>query len=318
MRPPRPAAPALAGALILAAAGASGQPAPAADVVATIAHIGEPLGRIAAGRLRVETLMGPGVDPHLYRLTRSDVVRLRRARLIVYNGLRLEAQMRAMMDRFARRKPVVAVAEAVPRRELIALPGGAHDPHLWMDPALWRRALSAAVDAVARLDPAGAPLYRRRAARYFAEMAAADARAREAFASVPRRGRALVTAHDAFAYLGRAYGIDLLPVQGVSTAAEPGLHRIERLVDAVVRRRVAAVFVETSVSGRSVAAVVEGAAARGHRIAVGGTLLSDALGPRGGPTGTWLGMFEHNVATIVRGLGGAPPARLAARRGGGG
>ncbi len=305
---------AAAGAVLLGAAGATAEPPPDGGVVATIAQIGEPLGRIAGGRIPVRTLMGAGVDPHLHRLTRSDVVALRRARLIVWNGLHLEAQMRETMDRLSREKPVVAIAETLPSRNLIAFRGDARDPHVWMDPALWSRALGAAVDALERLDPANAAFYRKRAAAYFAEMAKADAKAREAVASIPRRARVLVTAHDAFGYFGRAYGLEVLAVQGASTETEPGLRRIEELVGVLVARRIGAVFVETSVSGRSVAALVEGAAARGHRAVVGGTLFSDALGPPGHPTGTWLGMFDHNVRTIVRALGGTTPSRFAARQ----
>ena len=303
---------AAAAALLAAAAVPAARAAPA-TVVATIGQIGEPLARIAGGHATGETLMGPGVDPHLYRLTRSDVARLNRARLIVHNGLHLEARMRDMMVRFSRRKPVVAIAESLPRSDLIPLGGEAYDPHVWMDPALWMRALGAAVDALAALDPPNADAYRRRAAAYFSRMAQADARAREALASIPDRARALVTAHDAFGYFGRAYGIDVLAVQGASTESEPGLRRVEELADILASRRIAAVFVETSVSARSVEALIAGAAARRHRVAIGGTLFSDALGPRGRETGTWLGMFEHNVRTIVRALGGIVPARLASR-----
>ena len=304
---------ALAVALFAAAAAPASWAMPA-TVVATIGQIGEPLARIAGGHAKVETLMGPGVDPHLYRLTRSDIARLNRARLIVYNGLHLEAQMQDMMARFARRKPVVAIAESLPRSDLIPIGGKAYDPHVWMDPALWKRALGAAVNALAALDPPNAPFYRRRAGAYFSQMSEADLRAREALASIPEHARALVTAHDAFGYFGRAYGIDVLAVQGASTESEPGLRRVEELADILARRRIAAVFVETSVSARSVNALIAGAAARQHRVVIGGTLFSDALGPPGRQTGTWLGMFDHNVRTIVRALGGVIPARLAARQ----
>ena len=304
----------ICGALAIALFTATAPASRAATVVATIGQIGEPLAHIAGGRAKVETLMGPGVDPHLYRLTRSDIARLNRARLIVYNGLHLEAQMQDMMDRFARRKPVIAIAEALPRSELIPIGGEAFDPHVWMDPALWERALGAAVDALAALDPPNATLYRRRAAAYFSRMSEADIHAREALSSIPDHARALVTAHDAFGYFGRAYGIDVFAVQGASTESEPGLRRVEELADMLVHRRIAAVFVETSVSARSVNALIAGAAARQHRVVIGGTLFSDALGPREQKTGTWLGMFDHNVRTIVRGLGGVMPVRLAARQ----
>ena len=272
------------------------------SVVVTIAQIGEPLDVISGGRARVHTLMGKGVDPHLYRLTRSDVVRLTRADLILYNGLHLEAQMQDMMARFARRKPVVAVAESLTGTGLLRWTGRTRDPHVWMDPILWMRALDAAVVALQAIDPENAPFYRRNATAYFARMKDLDTRARAAVASIPARARALVTMHDAFGYFGRAYGIDVLAIQGVSTESEAGLRKIEELVDALVARRIGAIFVETSVSDRGATALIEGTAVRGHTVRVGGTLYSDALG--NGPAATYLGMFDHNVGTIVRALGG--------------
>ena len=280
------------------------------NVVVTIAQIGEPLEVIAGGKARVQTLMGKGIDPHLYRLTRADVIRLTRADLILYNGLHLEAQMQDMMVRLSRRKPVVAVAESLtglPRRS-----GETPDPHVWMDPMLWMRALDAAVGALEDVDQDNAPVYRKNASAYFAKMKDLDARSRAAVASIPAPARALVTMHDAFGYFGRAYGIDVLAIQGVSTESEAGIRKIEELVDALVARRIGAIFVETSVSGRGATALIEGAAARGHAVRVGGVLYSDALGD--GRAATYLGMFDHNVGTIVRALGGAAGQYASIRR----
>ncbi len=300
-------------ALIAAAASAWYAPASAASrktVVATISQIAEPLSVIAAGRADIRALMGEGVDPHLYRLTRADVAKLARADLILFNGLHLEAQMIGMMKRFAAEKPVVALGDALAADRLLQKAGGdgteaTRDPHIWMDPVLWAQALGVAVEALAKLDPANATLYRTNAEAYFAKLSTLDARARAAVATIPEASRGLVTAHDAFGYFGRSYGLDVLPVQGISTESEAGIRRIETLVDTLVRRRIGAVFVETSVSERNVRALIEGAAARGHKVAIGGALFSDAMGARGEYTGTYLGMFDHNVTTIVRALGGA-------------
>ena len=278
-------------------------------VVATIAQIGEPMTAIAGGHVRIVTLMGAGVDPHLYRLTRSDVAKLTGADLILYNGLHLEAQMTDMLQRFAARKPVVAVGDALIGAKLLPWDGQTHDPHVWMDPRLWASALAAGVDALAKLDPGNAATYRRNAAAYFDRLAALDRRARDAIASIPRSSRALVTAHDAFGYFGRAYDIDVLAIQGISTESEAGIRKIEELVATLAERRIGAVFVETSVTERNVRALIEGAGARGHRVRIGGTLFSDAMGPHDQYTGTYLGMFDHNVTTIVRALGGSVPAR---------
>lgn len=282
-------------------------------VVATLAQIAEPLRVIADGRADIEALMGEGVDPHLYRLTRSDVAKLTRADMIVYNGLHLEAQMLGMMARFSTLKPVVAVSDTLTggsekSDNLLPWNGAAHDPHVWMDPALWARALGAAVEALAKLDPPNAALYRRNADSYFARLQEIDRKAKTAIASIPRASRALVTAHDAFGYFGRAFGIDVLAIQGISTESEAGIRRIEELVGTLADRRISAVFVETSVSERNVRALIEGAAARGHRVRIGGALFSDAMGPKGDYTGTYIGMFDHNVTTIVRALGGDAPA----------
>ena len=279
------------------------------SVVATIAQIGEPLSVISGNRARVTTLMGEGVDPHLYRLTRSDVAKLNRADLIIYIGLHLEAQMLEMLSRFAARKPVVGLAESLKGRKLLPGDGKAHDPHVWMDPALWRAALQAGVDALAKIDPPNAAFFRANAQLYFTKLQELDARAKSAFASIPTASRGLVTAHDAFGYLGRAYGMDLLAIQGISTESEAGIRRIETMVATLAERRIGAVFVETSVSDRNVRALIEGAAARNHRVRIGGALFSDAMGPAGTYAGTYLGMFDHNVTTIVRALGGAAPKR---------
>lgn len=279
------------------------------NVVATIAQIGQPLSVIAAGKVDIVTLMGEGVDPHLYRLTRSDVAKINRADLILYNGLHLEAQMLDMLNRYSKRKPVVAVADTLKGQNLLPWDGRTHDPHVWMDPGLWGKALRAGVDALAKLDPANAALYRANAATYFRKLTALDDAARAAIATIPAQSRALVTAHDAFGYLGRAYRIDVLAIQGVSTESEAGIRKIEMLVDTLVRRRISAVFVETTVSERNVRALIEGAAARGHKVRVGGALFSDAMGTAGNYTGTYLGMFDHNVTTMVRALGGTAPAK---------
>jgi len=278
-------------------------------VVATIAQIGEPLSAIAQDRAHVTTLIGEGVDPHLYRLTRSDVAKLNGADLILYNGLHLEAQMLDMLARFADRKPVIAVADTLADRNMLPWDGKVHDPHVWMDPALWRTALQAGVSALAKLDPLNADFYSANAAAYFAKLDKLHIRARAAIASIPPASRALVTAHDAFGYFGRAYSIDVLAIQGISTESEAGIRKIESLVGTLVQRRIGAVFVETTVSDRNVRALIEGAASRGHRVRIGGALFSDAMGPKGSYAGTYLGMFDHNVTTIVRALGGNAPER---------
>jgi len=259
--------------------------------VATIAMIAEPLG--------VESLMGPGVDPHLYKLTRADVARLIGASHLLYCGLGLEGKLLDAFERLAAAgKPVTAVCEIPPEAQRLAVARGypgAADPHLWMDPALWAEALQAAARRLGIPAPGG--------------FAALDAYARRHIGTIPPEARVLVTAHDAFAYFGRRYGLEVIGIQGVNTESEAGLRAIEAVVETIVSRRIPAVFVESTVSDRNVHAIVEGAAARGHRVHIGGRLFSDAMGPEGSYEGTYLGMIDHNVTTIVRALGGRAPER---------
>ncbi|MGF1453884.1 MAG: metal ABC transporter solute-binding protein, Zn/Mn family [Alphaproteobacteria bacterium] len=277
-------------------------------IVATTAMIGEPLTRIVGAHAQVETLMGEGVDPHLYRPTRSDIARLTRADAIIYNGLALEAQLLRPIDQLAARTPVLAVAEAIDAAARLPYEGGPGDPHIWMDPALWRDALAAAVDFLIRLDPDHAQAFRDNAARYFAELDTLQTYADETMGSIPENARILVTAHDAFSYFGARYSIKVRGILGISTESEAGLRAIEDLVTLIVTRKIRAVFVESSVSDRQVRALVDGAAARDWQVSVGGTLFSDAMGAAGTYRGTYIGMIDHNVTVIARALGGEAPA----------
>ncbi|NNG03624.1 MAG: zinc ABC transporter solute-binding protein, partial [Inquilinus sp.] len=263
--------------------------------------------QIVGDRGAVHSLMGQGVDPHLYRPPRSDIARLAGADILFYNGLKLEPQMEESLDRLAAAgRPVIAVGERLDPALLLSPVefAGHSDPHLWMDVALWRRATEAARDALIAFDPAGAETYAANAAAYLEKLTALDRFADRALASVPPSARVLVTAHDAFNYFGRAYGFEVIGIQGISTESEAGLRRIEELVDLLVERRIAAVFVETSVSDRNVRALIAGAAARGHRMSIGGALYSDAMGAPGTYEGTYIGMIDHNVTTIAAALGG--------------
>ena len=253
--------------------------------------------------------MGAGVDPHSYRQTRADILAMGEADLVLWHGLYLEAQLEDFMADLSRHRAVVALADTLPRGALRASEDYADrfDPHVWMDPALWQDVVIAARDALITADPAGADAYTTRAADYVARIKALDAYAHDILGTVPDHARVLVTAHDAFGYFGRAYGFEVLGVQGLSTDSEAGLARIEDLVSRLVDDRIGAVFVESSVSDRNLRALVEGAAARGHEVAIGGQLYSDAMGAPGTYEGTYIGMIDHNVTQIARALGGAAP-----------
>ncbi|WP_167525203.1 metal ABC transporter solute-binding protein, Zn/Mn family [Roseomonas genomospecies 6] len=280
-------------------------------IVATTGMVADLVRAVAGDRAEVEALMGEGVDPHLFKPTRSDTVRLLRADAVFISGLHLEGKMTAAFDRLREAgKPVTALGDAVPKDRLLSPPEfeGAHDPHIWMDVDIWARTLPAIRDTLTRLDPAGAETYARNAGAYGAELARLDTYARNVLSSIPEKARVLVTAHDAFNYLGRAYGIEVRGIQGISTESEAGLRIIEELAALLADRGVPAVFPETSVSDRNVRALIEGAAARGHPVTLGGALFSDAMGAPGSYEGTYIGMIDHNVTTIARALGGDAPA----------
>ena len=301
-------------ALASASAAALAAPARAAarlDVVATTGMIADAARQIGGDLVEVRALMGPGVDPHSYRQTRSDIVALTRADLVLRHGLYLEAQMEDLFAKLAPRGTLVAVGEAVPRDRLIAHRTYADkfDPHVWMVPALWSHAVAAVGDAlVARLPDAADQIATRKAA-YLAQVARLQSYAETTLATVPAQSRVLVTAHDAFSYFGRAFGYEVMGIQGISTESEAGLNRIAELVETLVSRRIRAAFVESSVSDRNIRALIEGAAAQGHRVEIGGELFSDAMGRDGTYEGTYPGMIDHNVTTIARALGGTPPER---------
>lgn len=305
----------LIGVLLTVCAFLGGAPAGASAetlrVVATTSMIADAVRQVAGPRAEVTALMGPGVDPHAYRQTRSDIARVLRADLVLWHGLYLEAQMEEFFKALETRKPVVAVGEAVPRNDLRRHDEYEQrfDPHVWMAPRLWGFVVVAVRDALAAQDPEGTDIYHRNAAQHIAEIGELDRYAASVLASVPAAQRTLITAHDAFNYFGDAYGFDVVGIQGISTEAEAGLRHIETLVDLIVARDIGALFVESSVSERNVRALIEGVSAAGRQVAVGGQLFSDAMGAPDTYEGTYIGMIDHNVTTIARALGGIAPAR---------
>jgi manganese/zinc/iron transport system substrate-binding protein len=280
--------------------------------LSTVGMVGDMVRSVAGAHLRTETLIGEGVDPHLYRPTRNDIARLLAADIVFANGHRLEGRMGDLLERArAGGKPVVLVAETLAASRLRANPDypDAADPHVWMDPTLWADAAESVPPALARVVPDQAAAFAEGLAAWSARLARLDAYARQALGSIPPRQRLLVTAHDAFAYFGARYQLEVRSIQGLSTDAEANLATIEALVATLVERHVPAVFAESSVPDRAVRALIEGAGARGQRVALGGNLFSDAMGRPGTYEGTYEGMFDHNVTTIARALGGTAPPR---------
>lgn len=283
---------------------------PTPKIVATTGMIADLARHLAGDQVTVITLIGEGVDPHAYKPTRRDVIALQEADLILIHGLKLEGKMGQVFATLsARGKPVVPVAEKMVERGEVTLleEDGQPDPHLWMDVAAWSKAIPIIAEALGTMDPANAEIYSSRVAGLRAELAGLDAYARKSLGSIPENRRVLVTAHDAFQYFGRAYGLEVRGIQGISTESEAGLRDIENLVAFLVERQIPAVFVETSVADKNVRALIEGARARSHQVRVGGELFSDSMGPSGTYRGTYVGMMDHNITTITRALGGEAP-----------
>ena len=299
---------ALAAGLLAVVAAGCGTPGPAARpsgrprVLATTTVVADLVRQVAGDDADVECLMAAGIDPHSYKPTPADADRLARADLVVASGLHLEGRLAALLERLGDRRPVLAVGDRLPRDRLLAVAGGLFDPPVWFDAGLWSLCPPLVAEALAEVHPAGAAGYRARAAAHAAELVALDARVRERVAAIPAERRVLVTAHDAFRYFSRAYGLEVVGVQGTSTESEAGLHDVNRIVDLLVSRRIPAVFVETSVADRNVAALVEGARARGHEVAIGGRLHSDSLGGPGSGAETLAAALAANVETIVAAL----------------
>ena len=273
-------------------------------VVTTTGMISDVVDHVGGDRVDVEGLMGPGVDPHVYKATEGDVIRLADADVVFYNGLHLEAKLAEVFERMGGRVRTVAVTDGIPPARLIASAafGAAYDPHVWFDVRLWMEAAREARDALAAVDPGHAATYRANAERYLADLVALDRYVRRRVDEVSRGRRVIITAHDAFNYFGRAYGFDVRGLQGISTVTEAGTGDVQDLADFIVERRIPSIFAESSVSPRMIQAVEEAVRARGFDVGIGGSLFSDAMGDPGTPEGTYVGMVRHNVDTIVDGL----------------
>ena len=280
-------------------------------VVTTTGMIADAVRQVGGDLVEVKALMGPGVDPHAYRQTRSDIVAMTRADLVLWHGLYLEAQMEEFFHDLSRKRTVVAVAEGLPKDVLRGHDDydDKFDPHVWMTPILWKQVVTQVQLALSDARPEAAEAFAANARNHQAELDRLASYGAELLAAVQAESRVLISAHDAFGYFGRDYGFEVLGIQGISTQSEAGLNRVSELVDLLVARNVTAVFVESSVSDRSVRALIEGAAAKGHEVQVGGELFSDAMGSDNTYEGTYVGMLDHNFTTIAGALGADVPER---------
>jgi manganese/zinc/iron transport system substrate-binding protein len=278
-------------------------------ILATTGMIGDVAANIVGTHGQVETLMGAGVDPHLYKPTEGDVRKMNEADIIFFNGLHLEAKMADLLEKLESKRRVVAVTSKLPKDILLAPPEfeGNPDPHVWFDVKLWIKAAETIRDTLAEAAPAHAAAFRSNAEKYLKELEDLDAYVRSETAKIPEAQRVMITAHDAFNYFGRAYGVEVRGLQGISTVAEAGARDVDELAAYIAQKKIPAIFVESSVPRRTIEAVQEAVKAKGFDVKIGGEMLSDAMGNEGTPEGTYIGMVRHNVDTLVKALTGSIP-----------
>lgn len=273
-------------------------------VVTTTGMLYDAVINIARDKVDAEAIMGPGVDPHLYKATQGDLSRINRADLVIYNGILLEGKMTEVLDKLAKQKPVLAAAEALPDSLLIGFSKyqGAKDPHVWFDVDRWKLVVKAISKKLQELDTTNATSYQSNTQAFLADLDSLNVFAKNRLSEIPDSQRTLITAHDAFGYFGNAYEIEVRGLQGISTVSDFGLRDIANVIDLILQKQIKAIFVETSVSDKSIQAVVTGCKEKGHDVVIGGYLYSDAMGALGTEEGTYMGMFRKNVNTIVDAL----------------
>ncbi len=293
------------------------------NVVCTVGMVADIARNVGGDHVEVTQLLGSGVDPHMHSVNRDDVSKLMSADVVFYCGLMLEGKMGDTLDKLSSSQTVVAVTDQLPASSLFedgvesseageaGTTGSGHpDPHVWMDVSLWAECINRVTETLCEADPAHRSAFEAAAEEYRQRLAELHEYGKTCMKSIPEENRVLITSHDAFNYFGRAYGIDVLGVQGISTESEAGLQRINTLVDTIVDRKIKAIFTESSVAAKSIEALAEGARGRGQEVVVSPKpLFSDAMGKAGTYEGTYIGMLDHNITIVTLALGGEAPAR---------
>lgn len=273
-------------------------------IVTTTGMIKDAAVNIAGNNAEVIALMGPGVDPHLYKATQGDLQKLTDADIVFYNGLHLEGKMGEVLEKLSHMKPVIAITSEIPDSMLREVPGfgGTHDPHIWFDVNLWKEASKTIGGFLIEFDSTNRTYYESRLQRYLSALDSLNTTVKNRIAEIPENQRILITAHDAFGYFGDAYNIQVRGLQGISTVSEFGLKDVTELVNFIISKKIKAIFVESSVSAKSIEAIQQGCKSKGWDVTIGGSLYSDAMGTEGTPEGTYIGMVNANVNTIVNAL----------------
>ena len=272
------------------------------NVVATTGMIGDLVENIGGEHVKVTSLMGPGVDPHLYKATQGDVKTLDTADMIFYNGVHLEGKMTEIFEMMSKEKPTIAVTKDFTGDQLHKVSETEHDPHVWFDVKLWMVAAETVKEEMIANDPDHEASYLENYEAYLTQLKELDQYVHEEINKIPENQRVLVTAHDAFGYYGKSYGLEVKGLQGMNTLSEYGSKDVTDMREYLVEKEIKAIFVESSVPKKAIEAVIQGAKKQGHSVEIGGELFSDAMGEKGTAEGTYIGMVRHNTDTIVKAL----------------
>ena len=275
------------------------------NVVATIGMITDIVNNVGGDRIDVTGIIGEGVDPHLYKPTARDTKQLLDADIIFYNGLHLEVRITGtVLDKMKDKTKAVAVTDGIDRsrlREASEFIGG-YDPHVWHDVSLWMKATERVRDTLAHTDPKNSNHYHANAKNYLATLQILHDDMQKLAAQVPTKRRVLVTTHDAFGYLGKAYGFEVRGLMGINTENEVGIADVRDLAEFIIKRKISTMFVETSAAPQGIHAVQAAVKAKGFNVKIGGSLYADAMGTPGTIEGTYIGMMRYNINTIVNSL----------------
>lgn len=274
------------------------------NVVTTTTMITDLVKNIGGSAVDVEGLMGTGVDPHLYKASEGDVSKLTQADVVFYSGLHLEGKLVDVFEKMERYTNTIALTKALDKNTLIGSEyfASSYDPHIWFNITYWKQITIKLTKELSKADPKNAELFEKNKTEYLEQLDSLEKEIKQTIRTLPKEKRILVTAHDAFNYFGKEYGFEVVGLQGLSTATEAGVQDVQNLAKLIIRKKVKAIFVESSVPRRTIEALQEAVKSEGFDVQIGGTLYSDALGNSGTPEGTYIGMFKYNVNTIINAL----------------
>ncbi len=275
------------------------------QIVATTSMIADTAREIGGDAVHVDALMGPGIDPHLYKASAGDVERLGKADIVLYTGLHLEAGMATVFDNMPKGdRQVVAVTKDIPKDMLIPVEGfeGNYDPHVWMDPDLWKPVAETIAETIIKKAPDKEKAIRTNLDYFLGSLRMLDSNIEIALKDIPKEKRIIITAHDAFSYFGKAYNMEVRGLQGVSTASEAGAMDVQALATLIAERKIPAIFVESSVPQRNIEALQEAVKAKGFKVRIGRPLYSDSVGDYGTAQASYIGMLRFNAGIIAEEL----------------